>query len=71
MGEKKLPDSLYLPGKPAWWLDGLAWPPFGPDGSTADNKIPAQVRFLAQPPVAHRPGPDGEAGVQQDGGRLP
>jgi hypothetical protein len=44
LGGAKLPDSLYLKGKPAWF-GKLAWPPFGPDTDFENNKIPAQVRF--------------------------
>jgi hypothetical protein len=40
----KLPKSLYLAEKPAWFGD-LAWPAFGPDVDFEKNKIPAQVRF--------------------------
>ena len=44
LGGAKLPKSLYLTEKPAWFGD-LAWPPFGPDTDFEKNKIPAQVRF--------------------------
>jgi len=43
-----IPDSLYLPSKPAWF-GALAWPPFAPERADFDpknlNKIPAQLRF--------------------------
>jgi hypothetical protein len=39
-----LPNSYYLPGKPAWW-GTMPWPPIGPDLNPMVNKIPAQVRF--------------------------
>jgi hypothetical protein len=42
--DHKLPDSLYLAEKPAWFGD-LNWPPFGPDVDFENNKIPAQIRF--------------------------
>ena len=41
---KKLPGSLYLETKPAWF-GKLNWPPFGPDTDWENNKIPAQVRY--------------------------
>ena len=40
----KLPNSLYLKNKPAWF-GNLNWPPFGPDTDFEKNKIPAQVRY--------------------------
>jgi hypothetical protein len=44
-----IPDSLYLPSKPAWF-GALAWPPFAPERADFDpknmNKIPAQLRFM-------------------------
>jgi hypothetical protein len=46
LGGAKLPKSLYLKEKPAWF-GNLAWPPFGPDTDFEKNKIPAQVRFEA------------------------
>ena len=46
LGGTKLPDSLYLKTKPAWFGDAK-WPPFGPDTDFEKNKIPAQVRFEA------------------------
>src|SRR5205814_6498443 len=47
ISNQSLPISLYLTqtSQPSWWITGLAWPPFGPDGSTINNKIPAQVRY--------------------------
>ncbi len=47
LGSAKLPNSLYLKDKPAWFGD-LHWPPFGPDTQFEKNKIPAQVRFGAR-----------------------
>ncbi len=44
LGSAKLPNSLYLQEKPAWF-GKLAWPPFGPDVEFEKNKIPAQVRY--------------------------
>ena len=45
----KLPASLYLAAKPAWF-GKLAWPAFGPDTAMHEkNKIPAQVRFEQMP----------------------
>ena len=41
---KKLPASLYLEKKPAWF-GNLSWPAFGPDVDFEKNKIPAQVRY--------------------------
>ena len=41
---KKLPGSLYLEKKPAWF-GNLNWPPFGPDTDWENDKIPAQVRY--------------------------
>jgi hypothetical protein len=49
-GDHQLPDSFYLTSKPSWWGD-LTWPPFGPDPATADNKIPAQLRFENLPAI--------------------
>ncbi|MBI3830208.1 MAG: hypothetical protein HY291_11865 [Planctomycetes bacterium] len=46
LGGAKLPNSLYLKAKPAWFGD-LAWPAFGPDTAFEKNKIPAQVRYEA------------------------
>ncbi len=47
ISSQSLPDSLYLTGRPAWWTEGLAWPPYGPEAATANNKIPAEARFEA------------------------
>ncbi|MDP6546990.1 MAG: glycosyl hydrolase family 28-related protein [Phycisphaerae bacterium] len=44
IGKTKLPPSLYLSKKPAWFGD-LKWPAFGPDTTFEKNKIPAQVRY--------------------------
>jgi hypothetical protein len=46
LGGAKLPASLYLKAKPAWF-GNLAWPAFGPDVDFEKNKIPALVRFEA------------------------
>lgn len=44
--DTKLPDSLYLKSRPAYWPKDLAWPPFGPDvPGSATAKIPAQLRY--------------------------
>ena len=40
----KLPSSLYLKEKPAWF-GNLNWPAFGPDTDFEKNKIPAQLRY--------------------------
>ena len=52
----RLPASLYLKARPAFWPEGLAWPPFGPDVPGANtNRIPAQLRYEKEvqsaPPV--------------------
>jgi hypothetical protein len=42
----KLPDSLYLRGKPHFWIDGLSWPPVKPEnGLRTESIIPAQLRY--------------------------
>lgn len=46
--ERKLPDSLYLAGKPAFF-GSLSWPPIGPDRRPISGSIPARERFLAIP----------------------
>ncbi|MBE7464832.1 MAG: hypothetical protein HS116_15260 [Planctomycetes bacterium] len=46
--ERKLPPSLYLAAKPAWF-GALAWPAIGPDASPMAGRIPAQERFLKMP----------------------
>jgi hypothetical protein len=43
-GNAKLPPSLYLRQKPAWFGD-LIWPAFGPDTGFESNSIPAQMRY--------------------------
>ncbi|MGD0090993.1 MAG: hypothetical protein ABSE73_13830, partial [Planctomycetota bacterium] len=46
--DTKLPPSLYLKEKPAFWPKDLAWPAYGPDVEASPrNEIPAQVRFEA------------------------
>jgi hypothetical protein len=42
--DRKLPASLYLSAKPAWF-GALAWPAFGPDLSPKAGTIPAVVRY--------------------------
>jgi hypothetical protein len=60
---RRLPDSLYLPLKPAWF-GALIWPPFTPERAGFDpknlNKIPAQLRFAqwSQVPARKRLGDD-------------
>ena len=44
LGSAKLPASLYLKAKPAWF-GNLAWPPFGPDTEFEKHQLPAQVRY--------------------------
>ncbi len=45
-GSTRLPASLYLKARPAFWPAALAWPPYGPDvAGSAANRIPAQVRY--------------------------
>ncbi len=42
----RLPASLFLKSRPAYWPKDLAWPPFGPDvPGSATAKIPAQLRY--------------------------
>jgi hypothetical protein len=41
-----LPNSLYLSGKPSWFIPTSAvWPPVDPAASTKVNKIPAQLCY--------------------------
>jgi hypothetical protein len=42
--ERKLPDSLYLAAKPAFF-GKLPWPPIGPDRKPMAGPIPARERF--------------------------
>jgi hypothetical protein len=44
IADRNLPASLYLRAKPPWF-GLLAWPPFGPDLSPREGKIPAMVRY--------------------------
>jgi hypothetical protein len=46
--DRRLPDSLYLERKPAFFGD-LPWPPIGPDRRPMAGTIPARERFLAIP----------------------
>lgn len=40
--QSELPHSLYLNEKPAFWIDQLVWPSFGPDvPGASSNQIPA------------------------------
>jgi hypothetical protein len=45
---RKLPQSLYLTAKPAFF-GNTPWPPIGPDVSPMTNSIPARERFLKIP----------------------
>lgn len=44
LGAEKLPPSLYLKEKPAFF-GPLAWPAYGPDADPEKNKIPAQLAY--------------------------
>jgi hypothetical protein len=61
--DHRLPDSLYLASKPAWFGE-LAWPPFAPEHTGFDpknlNKTPAQLRFAqwSQGPMSKGLGDD-------------
>ncbi len=46
--DRKLPDSLYLAAKPAFFKK-LPWPPIGPDRQPLVSSIPARERFLKIP----------------------
>jgi hypothetical protein len=48
IADHKLPDSLYLTAKPAFF-GKLAWPPIGPDRKPMVSPIPARERFLKIP----------------------
>jgi hypothetical protein len=46
VSQQTLPNSLYLPGEPAWFAGtGAVWPPIDPNASTKANKIPAQICY--------------------------
>ncbi len=48
IADHKLPDSLYLASKPAFF-NKLPWPPIGPDRKPMVSSIPARERFLKIP----------------------
>jgi hypothetical protein len=48
IADHKLPESLYLAAKPAFF-GKLAWPPIGPDRKPMVTPIPARERFLKIP----------------------
>lgn len=48
IADHKLPDSLYLAAKPAFF-GKLPWPPIGPDRKPMAGTIPARERFLKIP----------------------
>ncbi|HZL73087.1 MAG TPA: hypothetical protein VFC86_11535, partial [Planctomycetota bacterium] len=48
IADQKLPDSLYLASKPAFF-GRLAWPPIGPDRKPMAGAIPARDRWLRIP----------------------
>ncbi|MCZ7648517.1 MAG: hypothetical protein M5U26_25200 [Planctomycetota bacterium] len=48
ISERKLPDSLYLSAKPAFFGQH-AWPPIGPDRAPMVGDLPARERFLKVP----------------------
>ena len=48
ISDRKLPDSLYLASKPAFF-GKLAWPPIGPDRKPMAGAIPARERWLRIP----------------------
>ncbi len=52
IANRTIPNSLYLPAKPAWF-GSLVWPPFTPEAAgfnpNALNKIPAQLHFEKGP----------------------
>jgi hypothetical protein len=46
LSQQTLPDSLYVTGKPSWFVaTGAVWPPINPSASTKVNKIPAQICY--------------------------
>jgi MYXO-CTERM domain-containing protein len=45
-GSQHLPESLYLPGKPAWFA-GCTWPPVDPMGPAVAD-LPAKLRFRGE-----------------------
>lgn len=40
-----IPNSILYGSTPSWWINGLAWPPIGPDLTPKIGLIPAQVRY--------------------------
>ncbi len=48
IADHRLPDSLYLAAKPAFFKN-LPWPPIGPDRRPLAGSIPARERFLKIP----------------------
>jgi hypothetical protein len=52
LDQQVLPDSLYLAGKPNWFVaSGVNWPPIDPSAGTRVNKIPAQLCYENGPLV--------------------
>ncbi|MGZ6126007.1 MAG: hypothetical protein ACXWLR_13655, partial [Myxococcales bacterium] len=52
-GRKRLPDSLYLTSKPAFFGDN-PWPWVDPDGPVKLHVLPARARFDAMNPAPAR-----------------
>lgn len=54
IASRKLPDSLYLKGKPSFFDDGhgYAWPWVDPTGATKLHVLPAKARYDAGTPFA-------------------
>jgi len=57
ISDHTIPDSLYYPSRPAWWPDGVTWPPIGPDRDPMVNQIPAQIRFVQKGGLQPAPTP--------------